>query len=108
MIERSVLIILIVLILDNMVYGISVPFLPIVYEDLGISSSWTGFIIGMFSIAYMIVAPIFGTIVDKFGHKRMIVMGLLFMSASMAAFAAIDYVKDKTQVLIISLFLRSC
>jgi len=108
MIERSVLIILIVLILDNMVYGISVPFLPIVYEDLLISSSWTGFIIGMFSIAYMIVAPIFGTIVDKFGHKRMIVVGLLFMSASMAAFGAIDYVKDKTQVLIISLFLRSC
>jgi len=41
----------------------------------------------------MIFAPVFGWIVDKVGHRNMIVTGLVLMSLSVAAFGAVEYLE---------------
>ena len=106
MIDRSIVSILIVLILDNMAYGISIPFLPLIFEERGLRVYWTGITIGSFSIAYLLVAPFFGSIVDKFGHRNSIVTGILIMSVSMTLFGTIKYIQTNTPALIVSIILR--
>ena len=106
MIDRSIVSILIVLILDNMAYGISIPFLPLIFEERGLRVYWTGITIGSFSIAYLLVAPFFGSIVDKFGHRNSIVTGILIMSVSMTLFGTIKYIQTNTHALIVSIILR--
>ena len=91
-----------------MAYGILVPFLPIIFEKRGIRVYWTGITFGTFSIAYLLVAPLFGSIVDKFGHRNMIVTGILLMSTSMALFGAIVNIETNSAALIVAIILRSC
>jgi len=56
----------------------------------------------------MLVAPFFGAIVDRVGHRNMIVIGILFMTLSMASFGTIKYLKTNTEILTVSLILRCC
>jgi len=105
-IDRTIVAILLVLILDNMTYGISEPFLPSNFEAKGISGTMTGVTQGSFAIAYMITAPLFGFFVDWVGHRNMIVMGLLLLSLSTAAFGAVDYLTTASQILGVSITLR--
>ena len=105
-IDRTIVAILIALILDNMTYSISEPFLPSNFEKKDISGTMIGVVQGAFSIAYMIFAPLFGFIVDRVGHRNMMVIGLILMSLSVAAFGAVAYLETKTQVLAVSLTLR--
>ena len=105
-IDRTIVTILVVLILDNMTYGISEPFLPSNFEGKGISGTMIGLTQGSFAIAYMITAPLFGFFVNRVGHRNMIVMGLLLLSLSTAAFGAIEYLKTTQQILGISITLR--
>jgi len=69
MLDKNIALILVVLFLDNTSYGMAVPFLPILISKRGISSIWTGLVFSSFSIAYTIVSPFVGAILDKVGHR---------------------------------------
>lgn len=88
MVDRSIVLILTVLFLSNTIYGLASPFLPRLLEERGISESWTGLIFATYAIAYMIGAPIIGTLVDKVGHGLIMTVGILLMSGAIASFGS--------------------
>ena len=57
------------------------PLLPLIAADYGVSPAVAGLSITVFSLTYMVSAPLFGYVADRIGRRRMLVCGL-------AAFAA--------------------
>ena len=56
--------------------GLVIPVLPTLMNELGISGTTVGYLTAAFAIAQLIVSPIAGKAVDKYGRKIMIVIGL--------------------------------
>ena len=84
--DKSFIIIIAVLFLSNTIYGLASPFLPVLLESRGIKETWTGLIFASYAIAYCIMAPIIGMLIDKVRHNRIMALGILLMSLSIASF----------------------
>ncbi len=59
------------------------PTLPMFIKKLGGSDSQVGFIIGVFTISSVIIRPIVGGLMDKYGRRIFIISGLLFFAITM-------------------------
>ncbi|CAI8853766.1 MFS transporter [Bacillus sp. S4] len=59
------------------------PTLPIFIKQLGGSESQVGFIIGVFTISAVILRPIVGGLMDRYGRRVFIISGLLFFAITM-------------------------
>jgi MFS family permease len=59
------------------------PTLPLFIKQLGGSESQVGFIIGVFTISAVIVRPIVGGLMDRYGRRAFIISGLLFFAITM-------------------------
>lgn len=59
------------------------PTLPLHIEDLGIGESQLGFIIGSFTLSSVVVRPIIGGLLDRFGRRFFIVAGLILVAIAM-------------------------
>ncbi|ELC8442590.1 MFS transporter [Clostridium perfringens] len=59
------------------------PTLPMFIKQLGGSDSQVGFIIGVFTISAVIIRPIVGGLMDKYGRRIFIISGLLFFAITM-------------------------
>ncbi|MGM0197973.1 MFS transporter [Enterococcus sp. DIV1314a] len=62
--------------------GLVVPVLPQLKEEMNFSGTTMGMMISIFAIAQLIASPIAGILSDKFGRKRLIVLGMLIFSIS--------------------------
>ena len=62
--------------------GLVIPVLPSIMNELHLSGSVVGNLVAVFAVAQLFVSPFAGWLVDKFGRKIMIVIGLLFFSFS--------------------------
>lgn len=62
--------------------GLVIPVLPTLMNELHLSGSVVGNLVAVFAVAQLFVSPFAGWLVDKFGRKIMIVIGLLFFSFS--------------------------
>ena len=62
--------------------GLVIPVLPTLMNELGISGTTVGYLTAAFAIAQLIVSPIAGKAVDKYGRKIMIVIGLFIFGFS--------------------------
>ena len=73
-------------------FGITVGSLPplvsFITEDLGLSSTQMGLVLGAWQLVYIFTASPLGTIVDKFGVRRSIIAGLLIILISLVTRAA--------------------
>lgn len=93
-------------VLSNVWYSIIVPFLPIQLEKHGIDTALFGYIFAMYSISWMISSLIVGKILIIFGRKSVLVTGILWMGISMAAFASVAYLTDKTMIIVFTMVWR--
>ncbi|MBU3136752.1 MFS transporter [Clostridium gasigenes] len=59
------------------------PTLPMFIKELGGSESQVGFIVGVFTISAVIIRPIIGGLMDKYGRRVFIISGLLFFAITM-------------------------
>ncbi|HDR3493733.1 TPA: MFS transporter [Bacillus wiedmannii] len=59
------------------------PTLPIFIKQLGGSESQVGFIIGVFTISAVILRPIVGGLMDRYGRRVFIISGLFFFAITM-------------------------
>ncbi|MFD3446488.1 MFS transporter [Microbacteriaceae bacterium 4G12] len=59
------------------------PTLPMFIKQLGGSESQVGFIIGVFTISAVILRPIVGGLMDRYGRRVFIISGLLFFAITM-------------------------
>ncbi|MDQ0427519.1 DHA1 family multidrug resistance protein-like MFS transporter [Planomicrobium stackebrandtii] len=62
--------------------GLVIPVTPTIMNELGISGTVVGYMVSAFALAQLIVSPIAGRLVDSFGRKPMIIIGLLIFSIS--------------------------
>src|SRR5436305_833629 len=69
------------------------PLLPMIAGDYRISAALAGLSVTVFSLSYMIGAPLFGHLADRVGRHRVLVSGLLvFAAANLATGAAPNFV----------------
>lgn len=62
--------------------GLVIPVLPTLMNELQINGETVGYLTAAFAIAQLIVSPIAGKAVDKYGRKIMIVLGLFIFGIS--------------------------
>lgn len=62
--------------------GLVIPVLPTLMNELQLSGQVIGYLTAAFAIAQLIVSPIAGKAVDKYGRKIMIVLGLFIFGIS--------------------------
>ncbi|CRK85202.1 MFS transporter [Neobacillus massiliamazoniensis] len=62
--------------------GLVIPVTPKIMDELNLSGSVVGYMVAAFAVTQLIVSPIAGRWVDRFGRKRMIVIGLIIFSFS--------------------------
>ena len=104
--RKSVL--LLAIFLSNISYSLSMPFLPIILEDRGISSTWTGIIFAIFSVATTFTSLIIGKVVDKIGHRTVIISSLILLAVSVFAFGFIIRLNSNFLLILVSSTLRFC
>jgi MFS transporter, DHA1 family, multidrug resistance protein len=73
--------------------GLVIPVTPTIMNELDISGSVVGYMVSAFALAQLIVSPIAGRWVDRFGRKPMIVIGLFIFSFSEFLFGIGDSVE---------------
>ena len=58
------------------------PLIPAIAADFQIDTQSTGFAVTAFSLGYVIAAPVFGRMADRFGRRRILVLCLVVFSAA--------------------------
>jgi len=82
----SLLVLCIVTAIDMLGYGIIVPILPFYVEALGASAVELAVLIAAYPMAQSISYALLGRLSDRFGRRRLIVLGLAVSAVSYAAF----------------------
>lgn len=62
--------------------GLVIPVTPTIMNELNISGAVVGYLVAAFAVMQLMVSPIAGRWVDRFGRKRMIVIGLIIFGVS--------------------------
>src|SRR5690625_2298815 len=62
--------------------GLVIPVLPTIMNELGLSGKMVGYLVAAFAVSQLLISPLAGKWVDRFGRKPMIIMGLLIFSFS--------------------------
>ncbi|TCJ03817.1 multidrug efflux MFS transporter NorA [Cytobacillus praedii] len=62
--------------------GLVIPVLPTIMNELHLSGSVVGYMVAAFAVSQLLLSPLAGRWADKFGRKKMIILGLLFFSVS--------------------------
>ncbi|MGR5983724.1 MFS transporter [Bacillus cereus] len=55
-----------------------VPTLPLFIKEIGGNESQVGLMMGMFTIAAVVIRPIIGGMLDQYGRRSFIIFGLIF------------------------------
>ena len=64
-----------------------VPLLPFYATELGASATVVGLLVSAFSVAQLVVAPVWGSFSDRYGRRPAILAGLLLTSCAYVIFA---------------------
>ncbi len=62
--------------------GLVIPVMPTLMHELHISGSIMGYLVAMFALFQLIASPIAGKWVDRYGRKKMIIIGLIIFGVS--------------------------
>lgn len=62
--------------------GLVIPVLPTIMNELHLSGKMVGYLVAAFAMTQLLVSPAAGQWVDKYGRKKMIIIGLLVFSFS--------------------------
>ncbi|MFD1706576.1 MFS transporter [Siminovitchia sediminis] len=81
--------------------GLVIPVMPTIMNELNLSGSVVGNLVAAFAIIQLVTSPVAGRWADKYGRKRMIVIGLFIFSLSELLFG----LGQSVEVLFISRFL---
>jgi MFS family permease len=66
-----------------------IPVIALYAYSLGASEAQAGFIAGLYSMVAIPASVVAGVLIDRFGRKRMLALGLLWDSASMLLYALV-------------------
>lgn len=102
---RTVVVLSIAQVVSELGFSFAMPFTPLFIQELGVTDVtevglWTGFMSGAFSVAMAVMAPIWGSLADRYGHKRMI-QRAFFMSGMVIG--AISLIQTPQQFFVLRL-----
>jgi len=80
----KVLILFFTMVVMMLGFGMIIPIMPFYVEYFGASGSGLGAMMAVFSIMQFIFSPIWGSLSDRVGRKKVLVMGILGNAISMA------------------------
>ncbi|MEW6406101.1 MAG: MFS transporter [Chloroflexota bacterium] len=82
--NRNLAILFFTLVVAMLGFGIIIPILPFYVESFGGGGLEMGMLMSIFSLMQFIFSPIWGSLSDKFGRKRLLLLGALGNALSMA------------------------
>jgi DHA1 family solute carrier family 18 vesicular amine transporter 1/2 len=80
----------IALAVDMFVYGVAIPVLPMIAAEHGASSATVGMLFACYAGALLLATPLVGVLVDRFGPRTPMLVGLLALGAATLLFAWAD------------------
>lgn len=81
--QKTVLIILLInIFIAFLGIGLIIPVMPSFMDIMHLSGSTMGYLVAVFAISQLITSPFAGRWADRFGRKKMIVLGLLIFGIS--------------------------
>lgn len=84
--NKNIGILFFTLVVVMMGFGIIIPIMPFYVESFGASGKGLGLLMAIFSIMQFIFAPIWGSLSDRFGRKRILLIGVLGNAISLLFF----------------------
>ncbi len=75
---------------DLVGFGIVLPLLPFYARDLGAGGLQVGLLVTVYSAVQLVMAPLWGRISDRFGRRRVLILGLLGSAVAYVIFARAD------------------
>ena len=106
MLPQLIVWILICTFMAQAAFSICAPFLPIEFERKGLPSTYTGLVFSLYSVGMIIFSPLFGKIVDRFGHKNLFTVGIGLMGISFICFGFIAEMQSRVNILALVIILR--
>ena len=71
-------------------FGIIIPVLPFLAEQVGGTPTQLGFLMAVYSLMQLFFAPVWGKVSDRFGRKPVMLIGILGLAISFFIMAAAD------------------
>ena len=105
--DKALVLLLTITFIQNTIYGLASPFMPVVLQEKGISSGMTGVIFAVYAVASVLSSIVIGMYMDQVGHRCVIIFGTLLMAISIASFGLIEDMTDYAIVLAIAITSRS-
>ena len=75
---------------DLIGFGIVLPILPLYAEGFGAQGLETGFLISVYSLVQLVMAPLWGRLSDRVGRRPILILGLLGSAVAYFIFARAD------------------
>src|SRR3989339_1444590 len=75
--RRDLFIIFLIILTDLIGFGIIIPILPTISEQIGITGLSLGFLVSAYPLAQFFSAPILGSLSDRYGRKPILVISKL-------------------------------
>jgi DHA1 family multidrug resistance protein-like MFS transporter len=92
---RTVVVLTVVQVVSELAFSFALPFTPLFIQELGVQDIaavglWSGLIAGVFAISMGGMAPIWGLVADRFGHRLMIQRASFGAGLAIAAIALVQ------------------
>lgn len=88
--KRSLNILSFVLLVVSLGYGIFSPILPFYIESMGASGTELGLLNASYAVMRLVFGPVWGSISDRIGRKRILMVGILGFAITMVWFGMAD------------------
>lgn len=79
--------------LSNCGYSIIAPFMPVVLDQRGVNQVLSGLIFAIYSLAFVVVSPFMGEVIQFFGNVKTICLGLALMGTSFLVYGLIQAIE---------------
>ncbi len=89
---RTMAVLSIAQVVSELAFSFALPFTPLYIQELGVPDAteaglWAGFMAGVFAVAMGGMAPVWGVLADRYGHRRMIQRAFFGAGAAIAGMA---------------------
>ncbi|USN47228.1 MAG: MFS transporter [Pseudobdellovibrionaceae bacterium] len=89
--KRAILIIFLTVFIDLVGFGIIIPLTPFLVTSFGADAFMVGLLMGIYSLAQFLFAPLWGQLSDRLGRRPIILVSLLGAGLSHLMFAFADH-----------------
>lgn len=84
---KALIVVALTIFVDSFIGGVIVPVLPLYASTLGLSSFQLGVVFAAYSAALLFLSIPMGVLSDKFGRRKIMITGMVFLTVTTVAFS---------------------